>query len=157
MLGRDHDLAVDDAAVRQIPPERLGELRKVAVERLRIAALDEEAVAVTKDDRAKPVPLGLEEPTVARGKLGRELREHRLDRRIERKSGLRVRSRHQRLPSRAAMRPSAEAHPASNTRPASSRSTTSGAWSEGSGFPLRASRSISAQIDRRAISDVPSK
>src|SRR5262249_25593807 len=51
-------------------------------------------------------------------------------------------------PRRPAMRCSAEVQPASKTKPGSSMSITSGAWSEGIGFPLRASRSISAQTTR---------
>ena len=39
-----------------------------------------------KDDRAKAVPLGLEQKLVAGGKLVGELREHRLDRRRDRGS-----------------------------------------------------------------------
>src|SRR5207302_4659408 len=49
---------------------------------------------------------------------------------------------------RSAMRSSADIQPASNAQPGASISTTSGAWSEGIGFPLRASRSISAQTTR---------
>ena len=39
-------------------------------------------------------------------------------------------------------------HPASKGRPGSSRSMTRGAWSDGVGFPFRASRSISVQTTR---------
>ena len=53
-----------------------------------------------------------------------------------------------RLARRAAMRSSADAQPASKGWPGASRSITSGAWSEGIGLPLRASRSISAHTTR---------
>ena len=55
---------------------------------------------------------------------------------------------------RAAMRAMAPSHPASNGLPGSSRSTTSGAWSDGVGGPLRASRSISAHTTRSATGGV---
>ena len=49
---------------------------------------------------------------------------------------------------RVAMRTSAACQPAVKGCPASSRSITTGAWSEGIGLPLRASRSISAHTVR---------
>ena len=49
---------------------------------------------------------------------------------------------------RAAIRSSAPDQPGSNALPGSSRSITTGAWSDGVGGPLRASRSISAQTSR---------
>src|SRR5690606_30094780 len=55
---------------------------------------------------------------------------------------------------RAAIRAMAASHPASNGTPGSSRSTTTGAWSDGVGFPFRASRSISAHTTRSATTCV---
>src|SRR6185436_3692443 len=147
----------DDAALRQARAEVLVQLREVAVERAQVAALDVDVVAVAEHDRAEAVPLRLEEPAVPRGQLGRELREHRLDRRRYRKPRG-VRGGHQRAPvSRAAIRPSADAQPASSGCPASSMSTSSGAWFEGVGLPLRASRSISAHTVRPATLGVASR
>ena len=85
-LAHDHDLAVHHAALGQARAEGGLELGEVAVERLQVAALDVEAVAVAEHDRAEAVPLRLEEPAVARGQLGRELGEHRLDRRLDREA-----------------------------------------------------------------------
>src|SRR6476646_1862290 len=53
-----------------------------------------------------------------------------------------------RIPPRAAIRASASAQPGSKGTPGSSRSRTSGAWSDGIGLPLRASRSISVATTR---------
>src|SRR5439155_195994 len=123
-----------------------------------IPALDVEAVAVAEDDRPEAVPLGLEQPAVARGQVRRELREHRVDRRLDREARGRVLRSHQRAPARrAAMRPSADAQPASKGCPWWSRSITTGAWSEGMGLPLRASRSISADTVRPATGRVASR
>ena len=60
------------------------------------------------------------------------------------------RCRHQRRAGldRAAIRARAPSQPASKARPGSSRSMVSGAWSDGIGGPLRASRSISAATTR---------
>ena len=66
-VAGDHDLAVEDAALGQLGPERLGELREVAVERLEVAALRVDLVAVAEDERPEAVPLGLELPAVAVG------------------------------------------------------------------------------------------
>ncbi len=58
---------------------------------------------------------------------------------------------------RAANRSSVPDQPASNARPGSSRSMTSGAWSDGMGLPLRASRSISSATMRPATGGVGSR
>ncbi len=67
MAGRtgDDHLAVDHAPFGQGRPERRGELREVAVERLQVARLDQGLVAVPEDDRPEAVPLRLEQPAVA--------------------------------------------------------------------------------------------
>ena len=46
----------------QLRAQRLDELGEVAVERLLVAALDEDLVAVAEDQHAKAVPLRLEDP-----------------------------------------------------------------------------------------------
>ena len=55
-----------DAALGQLRLQRVDELREVAIERLPVAALDEDFVAVAEDQRAKAVPLGLEDPVARR-------------------------------------------------------------------------------------------
>src|SRR5262245_37981087 len=139
LLRRDDDLAIDDRALGQGGPERREKLGKVTLEGLQIATLEVYALAIAEHDCPKPVPLRLEEPPVAVRQLVGELRQHRLDRRLQHHRGR-----------RAAMRPSADAHPASKGCPGSSRSSASGVWSEGVGFPLRGSRSISVQTTRAA-------
>ena len=57
------------------------QLGEVALERLLVAALDVDLVAVAKDERAKAVPLRLEQPAVAVGQVGDALGEHRRNRR----------------------------------------------------------------------------
>ena len=51
--------------------ERLDELGEVAVQRLLVAALEQDLVAVAEDERAEAVPLRLEEPAVAVGEVVR--------------------------------------------------------------------------------------
>jgi hypothetical protein len=79
VAGDDH-LAVDDAALRQRGLERLGQLGKVAIERLEVARLREHLVAVAEHDRPEAVPLGLEQPAVGVGQGIDRLGEHGFDR-----------------------------------------------------------------------------
>src|SRR5260370_39448289 len=53
----DHNLSVEDAARRQRRTYRLQQLRKIAVERPFVAALDQDLIAARKHQRAKPIPL----------------------------------------------------------------------------------------------------
>src|SRR3954471_15114949 len=84
-VRRDHDLAIDDATLRQARLQRVGELGKVAIERLEVTTLDQDLVAVAEDDRPEAVPLRLEQPAVALRNAVAHLGEHRLERWIERK------------------------------------------------------------------------
>jgi hypothetical protein len=88
---RDHDLAVEHAVFRQALEQRVVQLRKVAVERPQIAALDLETIALLEHDRPEAVPFRLVEHVALRREHVGELREHRLDRRRHR--GRRVRAR----------------------------------------------------------------
>src|SRR2546428_9338713 len=63
----DDDLAIDDAALGERVGERRQELGEVAVQRLLVTALQQDLVPVPKHQRAKAVPLGLEEPALAGG------------------------------------------------------------------------------------------
>ncbi len=58
--GGDHDLAVEHAAAGQPLEKRVVQLGKIALERPRIAALDEELGSAMEHERAKAVPFGLE-------------------------------------------------------------------------------------------------
>jgi len=74
----NHDFAIDDTSGRQLG-EKLGvQLRKVAVERPRVPALNVNIVATTKHEGAKAIPLRLEQE-VALGEVVGEFGEHRLD------------------------------------------------------------------------------
>jgi len=66
-VGRDDDdLAVDDAAVGQLCEKRLVQFGEVSVERPQVPTLNIEVVATAKHERAKSVPLRLEDPLVTR-------------------------------------------------------------------------------------------
>src|SRR6266702_148742 len=81
----DDNLAIEHAAAWQCRTQWLQQLRKVSVQRLFGAALDENLVSVTKDQRAKTVPLRFEDPIVARWQFFHALGQHRQERRIHRK------------------------------------------------------------------------
>src|SRR5688572_12882618 len=81
---RNHDLSVDNAAVRQCSKKGVVELGKVAVQRPQVAALNINVALAAIDDGAEAVPLGLvEEPSTGRERLG-QLGEHGLDGRFDR-------------------------------------------------------------------------
>ena len=67
----DDDLAVEHAAVGQACEQRVVQLRKVAVERPQVAALDEHVVAAAEHDGAEAVPFRLVEEPVAVGESRR--------------------------------------------------------------------------------------
>ncbi len=78
---RDHDLTIDNAVIWQCCEKGGMQIRKVAIERARVAALDEHIGAAAKDDRAEAVPFGFVEQSIAGWQRVSELGEHRLDRR----------------------------------------------------------------------------
>jgi hypothetical protein len=75
---RNDDLAVDDRAFRHIGRDSLVELGEVAIERTKVAALNENFRAVPEHYRAKPIPLWLVHECARREFVG-ETREHRFD------------------------------------------------------------------------------
>src|SRR5919198_150282 len=83
----DDDLTVDDRTIGDVGEEGVVQLGKVSIERPEIAALDEDLGLAAKHDCAKSIPLRLVQITAVRRKIVRKLREHRLDRRRDRKSG----------------------------------------------------------------------
>ena len=83
VLG-DDDLAVEDAPIGQRRPQRVGELREVAVQRLEVAGLRVHLIAVPEDEGPEAVPLGLEQPAVVGRQGVHGLGQHRLERRLER-------------------------------------------------------------------------
>ena len=83
VVAGDDDLAVEDAPIGQGRAERIGQLREVAIERLEVARLRVDLVAVAEDERPEAVPLGLEQPAVVgRQPVGR-LGEHGFERGVE--------------------------------------------------------------------------
>ncbi len=79
VFRRHDDLAVHHDAARQFREENGVQLREVTVEGLEVAALDVDVARAPEDDRAKPVPLGLEEIVAALGDVLRDLGEHGFD------------------------------------------------------------------------------
>ena len=77
------DLAVHGASLGQLREQGSRELGKVPVERLVVAAPDPKLGAVAKDQRAKAIPLGLEEPPIALRQGDGALGEHRKKRRAD--------------------------------------------------------------------------
>lgn len=78
----DHEFAVENAFLGKLLAHRFKHLGEVAVERLFIAALQENLIPIAKYEDAKAIPLGLVDPVP----LGRDLfdafGEHRKDWRI---------------------------------------------------------------------------
>src|SRR6202049_1033164 len=62
VVRSDHHLTIDDAALGQPGPERLDQLRKVALESEGVATRDVDPVAVAKYYRPESIPLRLVEP-----------------------------------------------------------------------------------------------
>jgi hypothetical protein len=78
----DNDFAVEHTASRELGGDRLDQFGKVAVQRFFIAALNQDLVAIAKHQRAKAIPLGLENPSSGLRQLAHALGEHRQDRRV---------------------------------------------------------------------------
>ena len=57
----DDEFAVEHTSRGKLRADRIEQLREIAIERFRIAALDQDFVAVAKDQRAKAVPLWFED------------------------------------------------------------------------------------------------
>ena len=66
------------------------ELGEVAIERPQVAALDEDVAAAAKHDGAEAVPLRLVEERAAGRELVGQLRQHRLDRRLDAEAAGRI-------------------------------------------------------------------
>src|SRR5512142_2593412 len=75
----DHDLAIENAAVRETRGERVVQFGEISIERLEIAALNVDVASTAEDDRAEPIPLRLVQKRAAWRKLRRQLRKHRLN------------------------------------------------------------------------------
>src|ERR1051326_2748690 len=80
VLSGNDDFPIQHTTCRQLRPERVDDFRKIAVQRLLIAALDVDFIPVPEDQGAKPVPLRFENPLAHRRQLVHALGEHRQDR-----------------------------------------------------------------------------
>src|SRR6185503_1367307 len=78
----DDDLSIEHASSGQLRGERLEQLRKVAVQRFLIAALDQYFLPVAEDQRPEPIPFRLENPISPCRKFGDTFRKHRQNRRV---------------------------------------------------------------------------
>ena len=79
-IARDHDLAVEHDPRRQQRRQRPYQLGEVPLERLLVAALQRDLVAVLPQQRAEAIPLRLELPAVTIGQRRRQLAQHRRQR-----------------------------------------------------------------------------
>ncbi len=86
MRRGDDDLAVEHT-LGQRRQQCVVQIRKVAIERPQVAALDEEVRWPAKHDCAKAVPFRFVQEAIAGGQLLGELCQHRLDRRLNGKRG----------------------------------------------------------------------
>src|ERR1700760_2948013 len=75
------NFAVEDASIGQLREQIGDEFGEIAIEGLEIAALKQNLIAVTKNERAKAVPLGLEGPMVTDWQFAHTFSEHRRNRR----------------------------------------------------------------------------
>jgi hypothetical protein len=81
--SRNDNLAVEHASLGKLGVQGGQQFRKITIQRLRVSTLDEDLVAIAKDQRSKTVPLGFEYPGVTRWKRSDPFGEHGQDRRID--------------------------------------------------------------------------
>src|SRR5262245_1283663 len=77
---RDDDFSIDHAVVRKVRQERFTKLGKAAVERSKVAALNEEVGPLAEHNRARAVPLRLVQKSAAFRQYVGEFCQHGLDR-----------------------------------------------------------------------------
>ena len=82
MIFDDDHLSIEHTPRGQRSAQWFEQLRKVTVEWFSVAALDENLISIAKHQRAKTIPLGLENPIAFGGQFVYPFREHRQDRRI---------------------------------------------------------------------------
>ena len=79
----DDQFSVEHAFLRKLLADWIEHLGEVAVEGLFVAALEQNFVAIAKDEDAEAVPLGLVDPLALRGYCVDALGEHGQDRRVD--------------------------------------------------------------------------
>jgi len=72
-----NDLAIKDAPLRQSDAKGFEQFGKVAVERLAVAALDDDLIFVAKNQGPESVPFRFEYPAISNRKLRDSFCEHR--------------------------------------------------------------------------------
>src|SRR5271168_5054648 len=82
IILNDDYLSIEHTTCGQCSAQRLQQFRKVTIEWFFVAALDENLISIAKHQRAKTIPLGLENPIALGGQFVDSFREHRQDRRI---------------------------------------------------------------------------
>jgi hypothetical protein len=85
VLRRDNNFAVEGAARGQSRSQRIQKLGEIAIQRFRVAALQQYLIAIAKNKRAKTVPLRLVNPRSLDRQFTHSFSEHRQDRRVYRK------------------------------------------------------------------------
>ena len=80
-LSHDNDLDIEDTPRRQRDSKGLQQFREVAVERLAIAALNDDVIVVAKDQCPEAVPFRFKYPVLSLRKLRYSFGEHRQYRR----------------------------------------------------------------------------
>jgi hypothetical protein len=82
VIMSDHDFAIQHALRRRSGKQRIHKFRKVPVQRLLVAALDEKLSPVAENERPKTIPLGFKDPTIASRQFLDPFGKHRKDGRI---------------------------------------------------------------------------
>jgi hypothetical protein len=85
-IARDSQLAIERAFFGKLFEDRIEHFGRIAIERFFVAALDQYFIAVTKDENAKPIPLGLVNPVASGRDLieasGEPWKQRRVDRQV---------------------------------------------------------------------------
>src|SRR5262245_63973415 len=85
-VGRDdHDFTIDDRTGGELLDQRVVQFGKIAVEWTKVPALNVDVGLAAEDDGAEAVPFRFVQKAAAGRQSVGELREHWLDRRLDRK------------------------------------------------------------------------
>src|SRR5688572_9996646 len=87
----DDNFAVKNTLIGQGQSYRIKQLGEIAVERSLVTALQINVIAIAKHNRAKAIPLRLDDPAVPWRENSNTLRQHRLNRRVDRQFHWRAR------------------------------------------------------------------
>jgi hypothetical protein len=76
-LVGDYEFSNQNTTRWQLRPQRLHHLRKISIQRLLVATLNQDFVSISKDQHSKSIPFWLENPFTALGQFSNSLGEHR--------------------------------------------------------------------------------